>query len=319
MAVTDLRSASSFEPAPFAMGLLGLKGSVYTATLAGTATLDNTYPTVLKLDPGGANRDVTLDTESTHEGLHRFIINAADASENLVCKETSGDGGSTIATINQNEWAFFYSDGADWQVFSFSTFADLLATANTWALLQTFTSGIASNGRATTTDGVTSGTARVIGGRAASSTAASTTIAGGSGAQAYDVTYAIPANTLKAGSHTRIAAVVKAIAQNGTDTFLAQLRVGGTVVATAGAVDIAANDRAYLSCDLDCYAAPGGSVTVVYGGLAGWSTSGAGPNITGGALTLATNGAVTVDVVITYGSSNSGNTSALEALVVNIT
>jgi hypothetical protein len=292
-------------------------GGVEAKTLAGTLTLDAMSAHVLAIDPGGAGRTVNLLNADTCEGQWHAIKNTADAAEDLTVKD--GSGGSTIATINQNEWALFYSDGADWQVFSFSTFADLLATANTWALLQTFTSGIASNGRATTTDGVTSGTARVIGGRAASSTAASTTIAGGSGAQAYDVTYAIPANTLKAGSHTRIAAVVKAIAQNGTDTFLAQLRVGGTVVATAGAVDIAANDRAYLSCDLDCYAAPGGSVTVVYGGLAGWSTSGAGPNITGGALTLATNGAVTVDVVITYGSSNSGNTSALEALVVNIT
>jgi hypothetical protein len=221
---------------------------------------------------------------------------------------------------DSGSWLYRNTDGGTtWETQSDTEFAEFLAATNTFTAVQTFTAGLDSTGRVTTTDGVASGTARVIGGRAASSTAASTTIAGGSGAQAYDVTYAIPANTLKAGSHARIAAVVKAIAQNGTDTFLAQLRVGGTVVATAGAVDIAANDRAYLSCDLDCYAAPGGSVTVVYGGLAGWSTSGAGPNITGGALTLATNGAVTVDVVITYGSSNSGNTSALEALVVNIT
>lgn len=113
MAITDLLSRNDYSPSSLG-ALLGLKGGVYSATLSGTATLDNTYPSILMLDPGGANRDVTLDTESTHDGLLRLIVNRADNAENLVFKETSGDGGSTIATANQNEAALLYCDGSSW-------------------------------------------------------------------------------------------------------------------------------------------------------------------------------------------------------------
>jgi hypothetical protein len=123
MAVTDLRSAADYSPAPSDLALFGAKGLVYTATLSGTLTLDNTYPSILKLDPGGSGKTVVLDTEATHEGLYRRIINAADAAENLTVTETSGDGGSTIATINQNEQGEFYCDGASWTLICITTIA----------------------------------------------------------------------------------------------------------------------------------------------------------------------------------------------------
>lgn len=83
----------------------------HSATLTGTTALDATYPSILKLDPGGAARDVTLDAEESipSTGLYRRIVNAADASENLVVKN---DAGSTIGTINQNEQGEFYNAGA---------------------------------------------------------------------------------------------------------------------------------------------------------------------------------------------------------------
>ena len=53
-------------------------GIVHTATLSGNIALDATYPLILKLDPGGTARDVTLDAVATAEGLTRWIVNAAD-------------------------------------------------------------------------------------------------------------------------------------------------------------------------------------------------------------------------------------------------
>ena len=90
------------------LGKLAQGAGYYTASLAGNITLDNTYPNVLKLDPDGSHRNVTLDDEATHKGLFRFIVNAADAAENLVVKDSGTD---TIATINQNEAALLYCDG----------------------------------------------------------------------------------------------------------------------------------------------------------------------------------------------------------------
>ena len=65
---------------------------------------------ILKMDPGGSARDVTLPAEAdvTPSGRMYWIINAADASENLVIKD---DSGATIATANQNESALVYNAG----------------------------------------------------------------------------------------------------------------------------------------------------------------------------------------------------------------
>jgi hypothetical protein len=107
---------------PFADGsaLVGIKGIFHSATLTGNLTLDNTYPSLLKLDPGGAHRDVTLDAIATHEGLYRRIVNAADAAENLVVKNPAG---ATIATVNQNEQGEFYDDGSTWALVCITTIA----------------------------------------------------------------------------------------------------------------------------------------------------------------------------------------------------
>jgi len=97
-----------------------IPGGVYLATLAGNVALDATYPRMLKLDPGGSARDVTLDAVATADGLVRVIVNGADAAENLVCKNV---GGSTIGTVNQNELGVFYCDGSTWALLYVQTIA----------------------------------------------------------------------------------------------------------------------------------------------------------------------------------------------------
>lgn len=80
-------------------------------TLSGAKALDETSARRQKLDPGGANRDVNLPDETDNEGLEFEIVNAADGAEDLVVKD---DGGTTIATLNQDEKALFVCDGTNW-------------------------------------------------------------------------------------------------------------------------------------------------------------------------------------------------------------
>lgn len=121
MPVTDLLSRSLASDAPDGSALRKVKGMVYIpAALSGNVTLDATYPQVCKLDPGGSNRDVTLDAIATSEGLYRRIVNAADAAENLVVKNAAA---ATIGTINQNEQGEFYCDGAAWYLIAITTIA----------------------------------------------------------------------------------------------------------------------------------------------------------------------------------------------------
>jgi hypothetical protein len=104
-------SISSFAPLGVLRSFFGIKGAVQVETLTGNLTLTPAYPSILKLDPGGSARDVTLEAEADCDGALRWIVNGADAAENLVVKN---DGGSTIVTINQNESAAVYCDGTSW-------------------------------------------------------------------------------------------------------------------------------------------------------------------------------------------------------------
>lgn len=96
-----------------AMALFAVKNGYATETATGTVTLDDTYPSIIGIDPGGAGRDVTLDAEATSDGLTRVIVNRADAAEDLTVKD---DGGGTIGTISQNEAALFHCNGTAWSL-----------------------------------------------------------------------------------------------------------------------------------------------------------------------------------------------------------
>lgn len=87
-----------------------LRGGVALGqVLTGNLTLTDKSSQWLGLDPGGANRDVTLP--QLEDGLVFYIVNNADAAENLVVKNAAA---ATIATLNQNEAAWFACDGSAW-------------------------------------------------------------------------------------------------------------------------------------------------------------------------------------------------------------
>ena len=92
-------------------------------TLTGTLTLTlaEYNCNFLKLDPGGASRNVLLWPELDMKGATVFIVNGADAAENLVLKEDTGT--TTIATVNQNEGAWIQCDGTNWGLLCIVTIA----------------------------------------------------------------------------------------------------------------------------------------------------------------------------------------------------
>jgi hypothetical protein len=98
-------SSKFFSLPGFAKGLAGDFFSGSIETLADAKTIGDEDAMILKMDPGGSARDVNLPAEGD---IEYWIVNAADAAENLVVKN---DGGDTIATINQNESAFVYNAG----------------------------------------------------------------------------------------------------------------------------------------------------------------------------------------------------------------
>lgn len=100
--------------------LITIPNGIYIAAIDADTTLDATYPNVVKLDPSGAAKNITLDAISTNSGLSRWIINGADAAENLVVKNAAG---STIGTINQNEAGLFYCNGSAWVLVYVQTIA----------------------------------------------------------------------------------------------------------------------------------------------------------------------------------------------------
>ena len=89
-----------------------IAGNFYggTETLAAAKVIDSDDAMILRLDPGGAGRDVTLPAEESipAQGQMFLIINAADAAEDLTVKD---DAASTIGTVSQNEAAIFVNQG----------------------------------------------------------------------------------------------------------------------------------------------------------------------------------------------------------------
>jgi hypothetical protein len=86
--------------------------------LAANLTLTKNSAQMLKLNPSGASRDVTLP--AFEEGLFFHIGNTATAAKNLVVKNAAG---TTICTINQNEEAIVFSSETAWVLFRVATIA----------------------------------------------------------------------------------------------------------------------------------------------------------------------------------------------------
>tara|TARA_R110000851_G_C13072430_1_gene564978 strand:- start:887 stop:1258 length:372 start_codon:yes stop_codon:yes gene_type:complete len=92
-----------------------IAGNFYSGaveTLTGTRVIVAADSMILSMDPGGSARDVTLPAEATvaPSGQMFWIVNHANAAENLVIKD---DAGNTIGTASQDESAVVYNSGMD--------------------------------------------------------------------------------------------------------------------------------------------------------------------------------------------------------------
>lgn len=92
----------------------GRKLQIKTRTLSGNLTLKTHDRRVQFIDPGGGNRDVTLPAEADSGDLFFFILNTANAAEDLVVKD---DSTATIVTISQNEGGIVFCNGIVWRGF----------------------------------------------------------------------------------------------------------------------------------------------------------------------------------------------------------
>jgi hypothetical protein len=143
---------------------------------------------------------------------------------------------------------------------AFSLGAGLTATTISGTGAATFTSTV------TTTDGVTSGTARRVGGVAYRSVAASAAITGTTETDtAFDAKYPIPADTLKAGTVLRVRAQGIYTATTGNETHTLALKIGSTALCSLTLIDPADNDLFYFDAVIQIRTAGAGGTMVACG------------------------------------------------------
>lgn len=190
---------------------------------------------------------------------------------------------------------------ATWTAVSGTTVTAMTITTLTTSNISGGGSTIALTDRMTTTDGVASGTARVIGGLAYSNVAASTTVGATSVETLFDVNYTIPANTLKAGTVVKVRYVGFGVAGSGTDTLAHKLYIGGsggTAIISSAAAQLATNATFTGECDIVCRTAGTTGTIVAFGTYKQSSAEG------------------TMTVKDDYLASTTLNTTANQALVV---
>ena len=227
-----------------------------------------------------------------------------------------------VAPTRPRDGDLRYADGTNWAAGAGSGLYMYFTSAWTKFAI----SGANSfTGRQTTTDGVTGGTARVVGGRATANVSASdtvTAVASNNAFVAFAQTYTIPANTLNLGSVLRVKSLVVVNNASGTDTLTIEIRIGAVSLVATTAVDPGAvTDLHLLEFEFTARAVAGAAASCV--GAGRWITNTGGTIAHGTGLlpptNFATNGALTLDVRAKW-SSNTANTSArLEMLNVEIT
>lgn len=82
---------------------------------------------------------------------------------------------------------------------------------------------------------------------------------------AFDKSYTIPANTLKAGDILRVKACAFVVDNNSTDTLTLRLKIGSTTIIATAAVDVADNDVGLIEADILIRTIGGSGTLVAYG------------------------------------------------------
>lgn len=272
---------------------VGSSIGVNVQTVSATVTLAAQSAMIQLINGGAASRDVALPVDAALAGGMQLIKNTG-ATNNLVVKY----GATTIATLAPSEWAICSSvTGLIWYAATVSgTFSGAIS-----AVTATFT------GRVTTTDGVTSGDARIVGGvvsaKSTTTSVANTTVETAAG------TYSVPANTIKAGSTVRIRAAVKCTGQAGGHTVTIRVKLGSATLLTSGALNMVANDVAEFTAIVSGRAAPGASVALASLATATVQQSAVVSTVSAvkdaaSYTAQATNGALTAQITVQWSSAD---------------
>ncbi len=213
------------------------------------------------------------------------------------------------------------------QVYAGGTFTTLTVTTLTAPTLITGSVGnggstVAFTDRITTTDGVSSGTARIVGGLAYSNVAAATTVGGTSAETVFDANYTIPANTLKAGSVMKVRYAGFGVTGSGTDTFAHKLYIGGsggTAILSSAALQLATSSTFTGEVILQCRTAGTTGTFVSFGTYKQSSAEGTMTVKDDYTASTTLNTTANQAVVVTGTWNNANTTSArLDTIVVEI-
>jgi hypothetical protein len=177
-------------------------------------------------------------------------------------------------------------------------------------------------GRITTTDGVASGTAGVVGRLLYANTAASTAVASTSAETAYSTSYTMPADTLKAGSVVKIRYQGVATTAVGSDTMVGKLLiggVGGTALVTTAATTIVNAHTFTGESTLICRTA---GTTGTFVAISTFKVNSAEGTMTvkddiTASTTINTTAAQVIAVSVTYNTTNA-NSSRIDVMTVEI-
>lgn len=201
---------------------------------------------------------------------------------------------------------------------------NLTLTGTLTASIITASGAVTVNNTLTTTDGVASGTARKVGGIVLNGVAAAdvvTAVTSNGAFVSHATTYAMPANSMKAGSVLKGRAVISVNDATGVLTLSTQVRLGGTVVAVTTAVDPGAvTDHHIIDFEITARAAPGAASSLIFTGQ--WLTNTGGTMASGSQFTignLATNGALTLDVQTKWSATGASTSARLEQFDATLT
>lgn len=139
---------------------------------------------------------------------------------------------------------------------------------------------------------------------------------------AFDKSYTIPANSLRAGDIINVKGQAIATATNSTDTLTIKLYIGGvagTMVMTSGAIDVANNDICFFEMNIVVRTIGASGTLVAYGfvslGVAGTVTTKA---VYLGSTAIDTTVAQQIVPSATWSSNNAGNSVRLDSLSVGL-
>ena len=292
-------------------------------------------------DDGDATKKVAIQASGITTGTTRTLtapdasgtLSLVDLAQTFSALQTFGAG-----AVLKDSVSYFYDDGDATKRVAIQCSgvttgntrvltppdanATLAATdvVQTYSVIPVFGAGATVQGALTTTDGVSAGTVRKVGGLAYNAVASGTLGPTGGTAETALQTYTVPANTIKQGTRLRITATVMATAETGTTTLTLRVRLGGvsgTLLVTTPAFDLGSTDMVSVDATAIGRAAPGAAASVATQGTIAGKMAGTTSTyiVVNAPANYATNGAL--DVVLT-GQFSASDANAVASTIFSV-